>query len=152
MSAHSVLNNSLNVKVVIDPEKVDAFIRSPEGPILRWMIVGATRVQDAARKQVRLGHIASGGRPNLRYTIVKRVIPNAHGGPMIRVGSDSPIAFIHHEGTKPHIIRPRTAKFLRFPANGGMGGGFVYAKVVHHPGTRPNRFLTDNMHLFYAAA
>lgn len=150
MAAVTHLNNTLDIKVVMDPAKVDAFVRSPEGPILRWMVVGATRVQDAARKQVRLGHVAAGGRPNLRYTIVKRIIPDAAGGPTIVVGSDSPIAMLHHEGTKAHIIRPVKAKYLRFPANGGNGGGFVFAKVVHHPGTKPNRFLTDNLHLFYA--
>ncbi|MEU4584873.1 hypothetical protein AB0F92_22700 [Kitasatospora aureofaciens] len=41
------------------------------------------------------------------------------------------------EGTRPHIIRPRRAKALRFE----IGGRTVFAKVVHHPGTRANPFL-----------
>lgn len=42
-----------------------------------------------------------------------------------------------NDGTGPHIIRPRNAKALRFV----VGGQVVYAKVVHHPGTRANPFL-----------
>lgn len=36
------------------------------------------------------------------------------------------------EGVKPHTIRPRNAKALRFI----VGGRVVFARVVHHPGTR----------------
>jgi hypothetical protein len=42
-----------------------------------------------------------------------------------------------HNGTRPHTIRPRNAQALRFV----IGGRVVYAKVVHHPGTKPNPFL-----------
>lgn len=42
-----------------------------------------------------------------------------------------------HDGTRPHIIRPRNAQALRF----NVGGRIVYAKVVHHPGTRARPFL-----------
>lgn len=42
-----------------------------------------------------------------------------------------------HDGTRPHIIRPRNAQALRF----NIGGRIVYAKVVHHPGTRARPFL-----------
>ena len=42
-----------------------------------------------------------------------------------------------NDGTRPHIIRPKNAKALRFR----VGGQIVYAKVVHHPGTRANPFL-----------
>lgn len=53
-------------------------------------------------------------------------------------------------GTRAHIIVPVSAKALRFLAGGRRisqfspnqriatrGGGVVYAKVVHHPGTPP---------------
>lgn len=42
-----------------------------------------------------------------------------------------------HDGTRPHVIRPRNAQALRF----NIGGRIVYAKVVHHPGTRARPFL-----------
>jgi hypothetical protein len=48
---------------------------------------------------------------------------------------------MHHQGTRPHIIVPRRAQTLRFYSRGRI----VYSKLVHHPGTKPNRYLTDNL-------
>lgn len=53
------------------------------------------------------------------------------------VGSDVEYAPMVNDGTRPHIIRPRRAKALKFT----VGGRTVYARVVHHPGTRANPFL-----------
>lgn len=60
-------------------------------------------------------------------------------------------------GTRAHIITPRAAMALRFAAKGvattlagrvtkgaarSLGkGAFVFAKIVHHPGTRPYPFM-----------
>ncbi len=53
-------------------------------------------------------------------------------------------------GTKPHTITPRAAKALRFAASAGgarlsgsprSGAAVVFAKVVHHPGTKPYPFM-----------
>lgn len=54
-----------------------------------------------------------------------------------------------HDGTRPHIIRPKRAHTLRRSSRGvvkpalrfEIGGRIVYAKVVHHPGTRARPFL-----------
>lgn len=61
------------------------------------------------------------------------------GGPVATVVADNKIAMIHHNGSRPHIITPRRQTTLRFPVRGKM----VYTKLVNHPGTKPNRFLTD---------
>lgn len=53
------------------------------------------------------------------------------------IGSDVEYADMVHGGTRPHIIRPRRAQVLRFQ----VGGRVVFAKVVHHPGTRARPFL-----------
>ncbi|HEY3406777.1 MAG TPA: HK97 gp10 family phage protein, partial [Propionicimonas sp.] len=58
-------------------------------------------------------------------------------------------------GTRPHVIRPRNKKFLRFTAKGAAarlsgaptrgairkGGAYAFAREVHHPGTKPQPFL-----------
>jgi hypothetical protein len=41
-------------------------------------------------------------------------------------------------GTRPHLIVARSGGALAFD----VAGGRVFAKVVHHPGTKPNDFLT----------
>jgi hypothetical protein len=53
------------------------------------------------------------------------------------IGSDVDYAPMVHDGTRPHIIRPKNAKALRFRVNGRV----VYARVVRHPGTRARPFL-----------
>jgi hypothetical protein len=43
------------------------------------------------------------------------------------------------EGTQPHTIVPSARKRLRFTT----GGGVVFARVVHHPGTKAYPFAQD---------
>lgn len=53
------------------------------------------------------------------------------------IGSDVEYADMVHGGTRPHIIRPKTKQVLRFK----VGGKTVFARVVHHPGTKARPFL-----------
>jgi len=55
-----------------------------------------------------------------------------------RVGSSVRYALAHHQGTRPHQIRPRKGKALRFR----IAGKVTFAARVNHPGTRPNHYLT----------
>ena len=57
--------------------------------------------------------------------------------PKATVYSNVAYAGFVNDGTRPHIIRPRRAKALRFRMNGRI----VYAQVVNHPGTRARPFL-----------
>jgi len=43
---------------------------------------------------------------------------------------------IWNKGSRPHLIRPRFAKVLRFIARNGK---LVFTKLVHHPGTRGSK-------------
>lgn len=150
------LNDTSQLRITWDNAELGRLERSPDGPIVRDLVRRGTRVQEAAQRQVRLGHIGS-GRSNLRYTIVKRLVREggpvaregagaASGMPVMLVGSESPIALLHHEGSRPHEIVPRRKKALAFYADSGRGP-FVITKRVWHPGFSGNRFLTDNIHL-----
>lgn len=66
-------------------------------------------------------------------------------GQQIRIGSDNDISLIHHEGSRPHTITARNAQMLRFSRSGRV----VYAHSVNHPGTKPNKYLSDNLYLVY---
>lgn len=44
-------------------------------------------------------------------------------------------------GTRPHLIRPRTRQALRFT----VGGRVVFAKLVRHPGTSPNDYMNKGL-------
>lgn len=61
----------------------------------------------------------------------------------VKIGSKKKYAYMHHEGTKPHLITPNRAHVLRFVSRGRL----VYAHAVRHPGTKANKFLSDNLRL-----
>ena len=42
------------------------------------------------------------------------------------------------KGARPHVIRPRRARFLRF--YWPQAGGIVYARKVNHPGNAPQNW------------
>jgi hypothetical protein len=61
------------------------------------------------------------------------------------VTADTPYAASIEKGSKPHIIRAKKAKALRFTF--GVGGGHpgigVFARQVNHPGTKAYKFLSE---------
>lgn len=56
-------------------------------------------------------------------------------------------------GTRPHIIRPKSAQALRWASGGNArlsgaprsGAPVHFAKVVHHPGTKPYPFMVPGI-------
>lgn len=82
----------------------------------------------------------------LRKTIRHRTYAGGGGdGPSTIVSAGGPgvgYALMHHEGTRPHEIRPNAPRsVLKFT----IGGKTVYATRVMHPGTRENKYLTDHL-------
>lgn len=131
--------------VVMDPVEVARFLRDKNGPILRELIVLGNRVKTEAQKQVGVHELTPGERRarrpgTLRDSIVTRIVEDGPN-PAVKVGSDDPIAFMHHEGTVPHVIRARRKPMLVFYWR--RVGAVVAFKKVNHPGTQPNRYLTD---------
>lgn len=60
------------------------------------------------------------------------------------VGHDrqmAPYAPFVHWGTRPHVIRPRDKKALRWPSGRGGQTGFVFARFVRHPGYEGDAWL-----------
>lgn len=58
-------------------------------------------------------------------------------GDRVLVGPTAPYAPYVEFGTAPHEIRPKTKQALKFRVN----GKWVYARVVHHPGTKAQPFV-----------
>lgn len=46
-----------------------------------------------------------------------------------------------NEGTRPHVIKPKRSSVLAWAD--AQTGKMVYAKEVHHPGTKPNQYLGE---------
>lgn len=118
-----------------NPTSFNAVFKSPAGPVGKDMLKKGRKLQSLARRQV--GHKTGVLAATLTVTMSKW----ASGDIKITVGSSSKVAYMHHEGTRAHVILPRRTSALRFT----QGGRVVYARRVYHPGTRPNRYLTDNL-------
>lgn len=99
----------------------------------RWAAVVGPAVQDALKRAAPVGKGAGAGRlrDSIRYE--HRV---GGGSARLTFTANTPYARFVLHGTGPHIIRPRKARALRWQGSGGTR----FARVVHHPGTKPNPF------------
>ena len=69
---------------------------------------------------------------------LKKSIRQRRLGPLsFTVEAGAPCAVFVERGTRPHEIRPVRARALRFE----VGGGVVFARLVRHPGTKPQWFM-----------
>lgn len=137
---------TIDWKLIIDNEALQGMLRGPSGPVYNDMLRRAVKVQTAAKNQIPIGTSSNTGpRGHLRDSVVKRIMSNESGNILVEiwVGSEHPRALLHHEGSKAHTIVPVKANVLAFQ----VGGMTVYAMSVNHPGTPPNRYLTDNLPL-----
>lgn len=108
--------------------------RSPSGPVGTYMADLGRKLSRFAKRDVGVDT----GR--LRESINSRVTVET-SGLVTTVGSANKIALMHHNGTRRHVIEPRTSRALRF----SRGARIVYARRVMHPGTKPNPYLTQNL-------
>jgi hypothetical protein len=78
----------------------------------------------------------------LRNSIRFEHLPKNGIGPGVKVGAYTHYARLHHDGTRPHLITPnKPGGNLVFR----KGSTIIHTKVVRHPGTKANRYLTDPM-------
>lgn len=126
--------------VIVVPKQpgYDQVFKSRDGVVGRDLSRRAIRVQLGAKRQV---GVQTG---LLKRSIHKSWFTGRDDDLGIRVGSDVDYSYMHHEGTQPHVIRPRNARALRWVAD---NGDVVFARSVQHPGTAPNRYLSDNLPL-----
>jgi len=126
----------MSMRVVWRESALDTLLNSPRGTVGRHLKEKGKRITTAARSQV---GVRTGA---LRNSIHMRHFRDPRGQ-YIKVGSSLSYARAHHDGTKPHLILPTKGNSLRFFSKGFL----VFTHMVRHPGTRPNRYLTDNLKL-----
>lgn len=132
-------------RVVINPAKLAELLRSEKGPVVRRMLEDGELVKDAAKRQVGVSRPTPGERRTrphgqLRDRIVKRVVTQGDDV-VVQVGSDDPIALLHHKGTPPHVINGNPLLVFYW----AKAGKVVAFPRVNHPGTKPNEYLTDSL-------
>ena len=123
-------------RLVFRNSALDRYLNDPRGEVGRYLARKGRRIESAAKAQV---GVRTGA---LRASIHMRHFRDPRSQ-YIKIGSSLHYARAHHEGTRPHLIRPKEAKMLRFYSKGQI----VFAHMVRHPGTPANRYLTDNLKL-----
>ena len=128
------------IKVTLDYRAINRALNSPSGMTGRHMYKKAKAVQFAAKRQV-------GVRTGRLKNSIRIYNHRGHAtGQEMYIGSAVPYALLHHEGARRHRIEAKGKKsYLRFRS----GSKIVFRRSVNHPGTKPNRYLTDNLYLFY---
>lgn len=95
--------------------------------------------------------------PRKTGNLGRSIAPGAFVGKTAFVVARASYAAYVEKGTRPHVIRPRNAKVLRFPSSGTSttlagrvrtgearrlgSGAYVFASKVNHPGTKAQPFL-----------
>lgn len=123
------------------PNKVglDYTLKNPYGTTGMFLRDKAGKVLAAARLQV-------GVKTGLLKLSLHYTLERASTGQTLRIGSPLNYAAAHHEGTRPHRISGRNGGMLRFT----QGTRVVYTRAVMHPGTRPNKYLADNLYIVFS--
>ena len=121
-------------RVVIRKPAYDFVFNDPNGMVGRHLAKKGKRLEVLAKAQVGVRTGALRASIHMRHSRDPR-------GQYVMVGSRLNYALMHHEGTKPHLIVADKAKVLRFV----KGSSIVYAHSVMHPGTKANRYLSDNL-------
>jgi hypothetical protein len=121
-----------------DELKLNAELKTPKGGLWRELERVTKLAVFLAKKQVgkKTGALAK--------SISSSHVPMRYGQ-KVSIFSNNKIAFIHHEGTKPHIIEGKRGGLLVFT---NRTGGMVVTRTVHHPGTKPNPYLRNQEKLF----
>lgn len=66
-------------------------------------------------------------------------------GAAVKIGSSLHYAKLHHEGSRPHIIVPKEPDGALIFSKGSR---VIRTKMVRHPGTKPNRYLSDQLRIY----
>lgn len=122
------------VVFIPNPRGQTEVLRSPKGPVAKHLRNLGNLTQRIARQK-------AGKKTGALVRSIHPQLTSAASGLVMRVGSDNKIAYLHHEGTRRHIIRARNAKALVFMHHGQLR----FARSVNHPGTRANPFLVIAM-------
>jgi|SanBayMetagenome_1026888.scaffolds.fasta_scaffold43628_2 hypothetical protein len=128
-------------KVTIYKTELRRFLNTPHDDrktLWKWLEETGDKAVLGAKRKV---GVKTGA---LRNSIHKRHLGNLTGQ-YLWIGSEKGYAELHHNGSRPHMIRPispnRTLIFSK-------GSRLVFASQVMHPGTKPNPYLSSQLRHF----
>lgn len=117
------------IEIRMNQAAIDRMLGGPTGPVMQDLLKRGRRVQRNARAMA----------PGRMGRQINAVIVDGH----VRVESRHPATMFVIKGTRKHVIRPRYKKVLKFQVRGKT----VFARVVNHPGTKKNDFMTKALRM-----
>lgn len=114
----------------------DLLLKEPGGDVHTWLTKKGSQILVRAKAQ-------AGHKTGMLKASIKMDIARKSYGQQMKIGSNLKYAAAHHEGSRPHMITGRRGGNLRFTS----GGRVVYARRVMHPGTKANKYLSDNLYV-----
>lgn len=122
-------------KLVLYKPIVNFELRNMYGTVGRYIRKVGQRAANRARRQV--GVKTGALKASIRMQVIRR-----RGEVAVKIGGYTDYALLHHQGSRPHIIEPNKpgGQLVFF-----KGSRLVRTPIVHHPGTKPNRYLTDQL-------
>ena len=118
--------------------RLNAVLEAPEEFLDDWVPRTIAKAKRNLEPHKKTGDTSRSIQPG-RKSLGEREVEAGHGAVFLEFG------------TRAHVIRPRRASVLRWPANasdrrlsGSARSGttdFIYAREVHHPGTKADPFL-----------
>ena len=131
-----------DAKFVPYPTQWRKFRSSKQGPVGGHINKVGKRLFVLAKEDAPVGK-SNDGRPYVGGKLKSSMymVYKSHWNPQVIVGANTSYAYYVHEGTRPHTIRPKKSKALRFVYNGRV----IYAQKVSHPGQKKQPFLSKNL-------
>lgn len=123
----------MSVEVRVEPGRIARLLRARGGIAYRRISQRTERVAQIAEKEA----------PGSMGSYISWKVQEGPRGLEGVIVCDHPAVRFVLDGTRPHIIRPRRARALRFEVDGRV----VFSAFVRHPGTRPNNFLARALRL-----
>jgi hypothetical protein len=118
-------------------ERIYALAQGPSGPIYTHVLALCMKI-DARAKLYLSNDLVNVRTGNLRSSQAPPVLTNPGTRIIAVIQNNAAYAIYVHEGTRPHEIRPNQRKVL---TGWQFEGAPVFAKRVHHPGTKARPFL-----------
>jgi hypothetical protein len=128
-------------KIVIYDAKLHTFLNTNKSADVKtlWKYLELGKAAALFKAKAQVG-VKTGA---LRRSISAYHLGNSTGQ-YVGLRATRPYAYVHHQGSKKHVIEPRGTNQLIFRGRSGV----IATYHVNHPGTKPNRFLKDQMREF----
>ena len=129
-------------RVRIYDHKLREFLNTPNSGDSKDLWKYMERAKEAALRgaKAQVGVKTGALRKNIRATHLGN-----YTGQYVTMWADKPYALAHHEGTRPHLIRPMAVDGKLIFRKGSR---VIMTSLVRHPGTKPNRYLSDQIRHF----